>query len=426
MRRVGFVTGLLLLVFTKTVVADSNLAVLEGTFRQTTEYVYRLTLEPEGKTLTANIGLLDPVDQPWYCVAIHEQSLTASPDWNSRFDRTDTGGNRAVELHWENVSGEVIVERRVRATSEAIYGPILLPDPFPIPTDSLPLFCRDALVATEQYQSEAPTLKAYAEGLTAPSPTQLDALIRVLSWIRREVEYACSKELCDPVYRTDALFTIAKKKGNCVSYANLAIALLRAAGIPAVEVSGFVADRAESRACHAWIAVFFPSAGWVEFESADWMPAHGDVPITFLMPQHLTIRRGDVTEGVSHAQFSERHEAAFEIVEQPESKTSVTGSTIASQAIAWVMTVDSPTYEDAKLLLSAEGTPTGWRVVLSETEIFIGENDVSRSVDVLVTILPPAGTAPGGGEQIVVVCTHEGSEVGRVIFDVSISLKSEE
>jgi len=45
----------------------------------------------------------------------------------------------------------------------------------------------------------------------------------VLSWIRHEVEYACSKDLCDPVYRTDALFTMEKRKGNCVSYAQIAI-----------------------------------------------------------------------------------------------------------------------------------------------------------------------------------------------------------
>lgn len=125
------------------------------------------------------------------------------------------------------------IERIVHATSEAIYGAIRLPDPFPVSLDALPSYCIDALGATSACPSDDPLLAAFAEGLTAASATELDAVVRVLSWIRREIEYACSKDLCDPVYRTDALYTMEKRKGNCVSYANLAIALLRPAGIPA-------------------------------------------------------------------------------------------------------------------------------------------------------------------------------------------------
>ena len=422
MREIGFICCMLLAAFLPASAEDSNLMVLEGTFFQTTEYIYRVTLEPDGRTLDANIGLLDPVDQPWYRVTIHEQSVTADTEWSSRYDQTDTSGNRTAKLSWADVPGEVVVERYVRAASEAIYGPILLPDLFPIPAGTLPWFCYDALVPTNQYQSTDPTLRAYAEGLTDSSPTQLDAVVRVLSWIRREVEYACSRELCDPVYRTDALFTMEKKKGNCVSYANLAIALLRAAGIPTMPASGFVADRAESSACHAWIAVYFPSSGWIEFEPADWMPTYREAPVTFLMPQHLTIRTGNTMEGISRAPFSEHHEAEFEIVERPEPKTSVMGNATAGQAIAWVITVESPTYEDAQLQLSIMTAPGGWQVVLSEMEIFIGENDVSRSVDVLVTVIPSDGAIPGDLGQVVVICTHGGAEVGRVAFDVSIFL----
>jgi len=127
----------------------------------------------------------------------------------------------------------VTIERIVHATSEAIYGAIRLPDPFPVSLDALPSYCIDALGATSACPSDDPLLAAFAEGLTAASATELDAVVRVLSWIRREIEYACSKDLCDPVYRTDALYTMEKRKGNCVSYANLAIALLRPAGIPA-------------------------------------------------------------------------------------------------------------------------------------------------------------------------------------------------
>ena len=420
MCRVGLLVCLALAVAGGTVAADSNLSVLEGRLLQTTEYVYRLTLEPEGRTLDAIVALLDPVDQPWYRVTIHEQVITASIGWATRQDRAGANGNRVAELSWSRLpSGTgVTVERHVRATSEAIYGAIFLPDPFPVLRATLPRSSWDAFAPTDQAPCDDPTLSALAGAITETSPTQLDAVVRVLSWIRREVEYACSKDLCDPVYRTDALFTMEKKKGNCVSYAHLAIALLRAAGIPTVEASGFVADRETSNACHAWIAVYFPSAGWIEFESADWMPAYGEAPITFLMPQHLTIRKGGEEIGISHAAFSERHKTSFAIAERPEAKTAVVGRATAGAAIAWVMTVESPAYEDVLLRLAVEDVPVGWTVALSESQIAIGENDTSRTVDVLVTAIPSPGAPPNG--RFAVVCVYEGVETGRVTFDVAV------
>lgn len=93
---------------------------------------------------------------------------------------------------------------------------------------------------------------------------------------------------------------------------------------------------------------------------------------------------------------------------------------MSGRPIAWVVTVESPSYEDAYLRLSAEGAPDGWQVTLSETDILIGEDDVGRSVDVLVTVVPSEDAPPNRLERIAVVCTHEGREVGRVTFEVSV------
>jgi hypothetical protein len=397
--------------------ADANLVVFEGRHVQVTDYLYRLTLEPPRGSLEAVIALLPAVDQPWYHVSIEEQSLAAEPDWRLRRDTEDGDRGGHVTLMWSGAGDTVVVERRVRATTTAVYGAMALPDPFPVPSGTIPWSCQDALRAPDRSQSNDRTVQAIAESVTAGSPTQLDAVVRLLGWIRREVVYACSKDLCDPVYRTDALFTLEKKKGNCVSYANLAIALLRAAGIPVVEVSGFVADRSTSRACHAWIAAYFPSTGWIEFESADWMPAYGDVPITFLMPQHLTIHRGE-QKGISRAPFSEEHEAVYEILERPQERTHVRAT--ANGPVAWVLTVRSPVYEDASLQLAIRDLPAGWRVVLSEDALRIGENDVSRSVDLLVTAIPPSGAAPGTVGRFSVVGTHDGESIGEVDFEVTV------
>jgi hypothetical protein len=420
MNRIGLIGFLMLLTITCQAFADSNLVVLEGSLIQTTDYVYRLTLEPEGRTLDANVAMLDAVDQPWYKVTILEQSFTSSTSWSSRRDAIDLNGNQTAQFDWSSVSGQVVLERHVRSVSEAIYGHISLSDPFPMDENSLPWSIRNKLRPTDQYQSTDSTIAAFASGITGPSPTQLDAVVRILSWIRREVRYACSAELCDPVYRTDALFTMQKRMGNCVSYANLSIAMLRAVGIPAVVVNGFVADRAESKASHAWIAVYFPSHGWIEFESADWMPAYGEAPQSFLMPQHITIWRDAEDPGISHAGFSERHEAVFEITERPEEKTHVAVRAEAGQPISWVLTVKNPVYEDSLVILAVESAPEGWDVVLSETSVFISDGSASRSVDVLLTIIPSGNTTSGTSNQVVVVCTHEGAEVGSTTFSVTV------
>jgi hypothetical protein len=276
------------------------------------------------------------------------------------------------------------------------------------------------LRSTDQYQSDNATIAAFAAGVTDPSATQLDAVVRILSWIRLNLRYACSAELCDPVYRTDALFTMEKGMGNCVSYANLSIAMLRAAGIPAVEVNGFVADRAESNASHAWIAVYFPSRGWIEFESADWMPGYREAPQSFLMPQHITIWRDAEETGISYAGFSERHEATFEITERPEEKTHVTAHAEAGQPISWILTVKNPVYEDSSVTLAVQSAPEDWDVALSETNVFISDSSASRSVDVLLTIIPSGNITSGTSNQVVVICTHRGVEVGKVTCSLTV------
>ena len=394
--------------------AASNLEVLEGIFRQTTAYTYTLTLEPDSRTADARIASLSPVDQPWYRVQIMSQTLAANTPWDVRQDQEDKNGNRIAELLWRHASEEIVITRTVQAVSEAVYGPMTLSDPYPIATASVPWSIRSALQPGSQYQSDDASLRATARGVTEGSLSQLDAVVRVLSWIRREVRYACGKDLCDPVYRVDALATLEKKIGNCVSYANLAIAMLRAIGVPTVEVTGFVADRAESRAAHAWIACYFPSVGWVEFESADWMPAYREAPMTYLMPQHITIWNAIVDAGISSAPFSELHEATFSISQRPDLRTHVEGTVAAGHPIAWVITVSRPTTDDAWLSLAIQDLPDGWKAALSEQEVFIGENDLGATLDVLVTIIP---SAVGSG-SLSVVCRQDGEEVGRVQFDV--------
>jgi transglutaminase-like putative cysteine protease len=88
------------------------------------------------------------------------------------------------------------------------------------------------------------------------------------------------RKLCEIVYDsfgyeagvTDAESTIdhalEERRGVCQDFAHLAIAVLRAWGIPARYVSGYLfndrkhGDRSDPDATHAWVEVFLPSIRW--------------------------------------------------------------------------------------------------------------------------------------------------------------------
>ena len=73
---------------------------------------------------------------------------------------------------------------------------------------------------------------------------------------------------------TSVLEVLEKKHGVCQDFAHLMIACLRSLGLAARYVSGYLLTHPPAGqprmqgadASHAWVAVFFPSMGWIEFD----------------------------------------------------------------------------------------------------------------------------------------------------------------
>ena len=84
---------------------------------------------------------------------------------------------------------------------------------------------------------------------------------------------------------------LTSRKGVCQDFAHLMIACLRNMGLPARYVSGYIETVPPpgkekligSDASHAWVAVYFPQIGWVEFD-----------PTNNLLPsfKHITVAVG--------------------------------------------------------------------------------------------------------------------------------------
>lgn len=83
---------------------------------------------------------------------------------------------------------------------------------------------------------------------------------------------------------------VKSRKGVCQDFAHLMIACLRNMGVPARYVSGYLETfpppgkkkLVGSDASHAWVAVYFPEIGWVEFDPTNnLLPADNHILVAF-------------------------------------------------------------------------------------------------------------------------------------------------
>jgi len=402
-------------------VRAQNLYVLEGLFRQETNYEYAVTATP-GDLYYVSIAVPLPGDgvSLGHSQRVIDHEVVADPVADNGWDTTDASGTVWRTTEWYYVAESAVLTRRVQCVEETLYGPIVTASAYPFSSRGLPSSVSRWLEADGYSQSSAPEIVELADELTRGAQTEIEAVGRILGWVHAQIEYSCSRTVCVPVFEVDALFTLENRIGNCVNFANLAIALLRAAGLPAMPVTGFVADRAESHAAHAWIAVYFPDLDWVEFETANWMPAYGEVPVTFLLPQHITLHRGE-GQGVCNASFTELHAAEFAITERPIEVTEVAAQIGAGQAVSWVVTLESAYDEITRFTLQVDGVPTGWHVGLSESEVSINPEGVADTRDILLTVCPPADAQTGAEATIALRATTEaGDDVGTVTAAVRV------
>jgi transglutaminase-like putative cysteine protease len=78
---------------------------------------------------------------------------------------------------------------------------------------------------------------------------------------------------------------LKNRKGVCQDFAHVMIAALRSHGIPARYISGYLRSGANyqgAEASHAWVAVYLPDFGWVDFDPTnDVTPADGHVTLAW-------------------------------------------------------------------------------------------------------------------------------------------------
>lgn len=120
-------------------------------------------------------------------------------------------------------------------------------------------------------------LEALARRLTADETLVYDAVSRILAWVASNIRYDL-----DRAASQDAAAVLERRSAYCTGAARLSVALLRAVGIAAREVPGYVVDAdggVEPEGYHRWIEVEYPDLGWV---FSDPLHSHHFVPPSYV------------------------------------------------------------------------------------------------------------------------------------------------
>ncbi len=150
----------------------------------------------------------------------------------------------------------------------------------------LPAERRAALAVNSSIDAGDPTVVALARSVTEGVSDPAGRVERLIEWTYKNLEKDLSTNL------TTASQVLAHKQGDCTEHALLFVALARAAGIPAREVSGLVymGDAIQRFGWHAWAEVELDGR-WVQVD-----PSWGE---TLANATHLTLGVGDDSDWVA-------------------------------------------------------------------------------------------------------------------------------
>ena len=142
----------------------------------------------------------------------------------------------------------------------------------------------DLFLQASPLVSAGPTLRDYAQISFGGDQTVGTALFDLMTRLRRDLRYDC--QASDPSAR-DAE-ALQRRAGVCQDFAHVMIGCLRALGLPARYVGGYMAPAAKRSGSaqqqpHAWCAVLLPGGIWTDID-----PTRGQL----CGPDHITVAWG--------------------------------------------------------------------------------------------------------------------------------------
>jgi len=141
---------------------------------------------------------------------------------------------------------------------------------FPVPSQQLSSEVRSFLNPEKNIPVNEDAIAAQARRLVQSARTVPEAASAILNWIVDNFTYDAG-----PNTPQDGRSVFFSKRGSCVGYSNLAIAMLRSVGVPARYVHGYLPPgydwgiskkywgvQISGGGYHAWVEVYYPDIGW--------------------------------------------------------------------------------------------------------------------------------------------------------------------
>jgi transglutaminase-like putative cysteine protease len=220
--------------------------------------------------------------------------LTISPDPTIQSERSDYFGNSVSWFSLEAPHRQLLVEARSEVAVRLGLRPDLsqsssweqVREMLRAPTNR-DLIGVKQFVFDSTYAKRSSHLAAYALRSFSPGRPFLECVLDLTKLMHAEFEYLPGSTRVD----TPVLDVLTTKRGVCQDFAHLEIACLRSLGFAARYVSGYIATVSPpgtprltgADASHAWISVFSPDFGWVDFD-----PTNGTLPLD----SHITVAWG--------------------------------------------------------------------------------------------------------------------------------------
>lgn len=270
--------------------------------RHTTTYDYE-----EPVSLCYNEGHLLPRTcyLPLFEQECHSATLDVEPIWNDHRERLDFFGNRVLYFTQRHPHERMVLTARSDVEIRPLFGHLVEPAGILAEltkiggelsweatiehlagtpsVDSL-LNHHTAAVAKHdgheldlyQYRLPSPFIPiipeviSFAEQSFVPGRPLLDAVADLMARIYHDFGFVSGAT----TIATPLTEVLAERKGVCQDFAHLMIACLRAQGLAARYMSGYIEtlpppgqEKLEgSDASHAWCAIYVPSVGWVDFD----------------------------------------------------------------------------------------------------------------------------------------------------------------
>jgi transglutaminase-like putative cysteine protease len=226
--------------------------------------------------LAQHVLHLSPRDLPWQSCDAHR--IESEPQASEEIERLDYFGNTTRHLVFSSphesltVRAQSTVEVRSRGGSEQVSDSPSWEEASEMLRALPPAGPLEAaeFVFASEHVGLRPELAQYAAWSFAPGRPLLDAALDLNRRIHEDFEF-------DPKatsISTPLAEVMARRRGVCQDFAHLMIGGLRALGFAARYVSGYVltvppaghARLVGADASHAWVSVFCPQVGWVDFD----------------------------------------------------------------------------------------------------------------------------------------------------------------